>query len=70
MPQCRNRLPARTQVGRFFKIKERKTCFSTELRAGTVTFLTVRRASWQSGLLSAGCVQALVTNCLAATCAL
>lgn len=31
------------QVGRYFQLNERKSTFSTELRAGVVTFLTVRR---------------------------
>ena len=30
------------QVGRYFALTERRSKFSTELRAGTVTFLTVR----------------------------
>ena len=29
------------QVGRFFHLEERKSCFTQEVRAGTVTFLTV-----------------------------
>jgi hypothetical protein len=32
------------QVGKYFRLKERNSTFTTELRAGTVTFLTVRRA--------------------------
>jgi xanthine/uracil/vitamin C permease (AzgA family) len=32
----------RLQLGRYFKLKERKSNFLNELRAGTVTFLTVR----------------------------
>ncbi len=31
------------QVGKYFQLKERKSTFTTELRAGTVTFLTVRQ---------------------------
>lgn len=30
------------QAGKYFKVKERKSCLTTELRAGTVTFLTAR----------------------------
>jgi hypothetical protein len=63
----RTRCHTPSQVGRYFKIKERKTSFTTELRAGTVTFLTVgviaRQLAgalagdghWQGGL--AGCAQ-------------
>ncbi len=29
------------QVGKFFQLEERKSCFTQEVRAGTVTFLTV-----------------------------
>ena len=32
------------QVGKYFRLKERNSTFTTEMRAGTVTFLTVRRA--------------------------
>ena len=31
---------ASAQVGRYFHIKERKSTFTTEMRAGVVTFLT------------------------------
>ena len=37
------------QVGRYFKLKERKAKLTTELRAGLVTFLTVR-ASYRKHL--------------------
>lgn len=31
------------QFGRFFQMKERHTCLTTEMRAGLVTFLTMVR---------------------------
>lgn len=34
-------------VGRYFKVKERNTSFTQELRGGSVTFLTVR---WRPGI--------------------
>ena len=30
------------QVGNYFQLEQRKSCFTQEFRAGTVTFLTVR----------------------------
>jgi hypothetical protein len=42
-PSPRPRPPPRCrQAGKYFKVKERKSCLTTELRAGTVTFLTAR----------------------------
>ena len=38
------------QVGRFFKIKDRKSTFFTEIRAGTITFVTVGRTTCSLGL--------------------
>jgi len=36
-----NRLVAESRIGKYFKIDERRTSFLTELRAGTVLFLTI-----------------------------
>ena len=40
--------PAVAQVGTYFLLKERRSKFTTELRAGTVTFLTVSTPSTPS----------------------
>lgn len=34
---------ADTRVGKYFEVQDRKSALTTELRAGTVTFLTVRQ---------------------------
>ncbi|KAG8380951.1 hypothetical protein BUALT_Bualt06G0069900 [Buddleja alternifolia] len=36
-----NNYTSKTRIGRYFKITERNTTFTTELRAGTATFLTM-----------------------------
>ncbi|XP_010037467.2 adenine/guanine permease AZG2 [Eucalyptus grandis] len=36
-----NEAVSRSRVGKYFKLEARKSCFTTELRAGTATFLTM-----------------------------
>ncbi|XP_077228044.1 xanthine/uracil permease family protein [Tasmannia lanceolata] len=36
-----NNAVSKSKVGKYFKLEARKTCFTTELRAGTATFITM-----------------------------
>ena len=42
-------------MGKYFQLKERNSTFTTELRAGTVTFLTVGCACLACAALLPGC---------------
>jgi hypothetical protein len=53
-PPCAPPLPCPAQVGRTFRFKERSAKFTSELRAGLITFLMVglrrrRRGGWRAG---------------------
>ncbi|GAA0159870.1 transporter [Lithospermum erythrorhizon] len=41
MKEDLNETIAKSKLGKYFKLQARKTCFTTELRAGTATFLTM-----------------------------
>lgn len=41
------------QVGRYFKVKERRSTLTTELRSGLVTFLTMAVRCMPTKLISA-----------------